>query len=217
MSEMAKKARAALKEKAKRLGADRPTQKVDSSTFTPPELLNADVKTGLRPLSRRAYKSGGKVQGECAPMRADRKQRKAGGKAESPASYANAKINRNVKSANEEREGIKHVGGMKTGGRAKKNIGGMLKYLSPIAMLASLGDDDDKEKKNRGGRTGYKTKGKVRSDLPTDAGLLNEMTDQDYRNRLEGAQRRTMEIKPTDPQPSDLYDKDQLVRLERGY
>jgi hypothetical protein len=211
---MAKKARAALKEKAKRLGSDRPLKKVDSSTFTPPELLNADVKTGLRPLSRRAYKSGGKVQGECAPTRADRKQRKSGGEA---TAYANAKVNRNVKDANELREGIKHVGALKTGGRAKKNLGGMLKYLSPIAMLASLGDDDDKEKKNRGGRTGYKTKGKVRSDLPTDAGILNEMTDREYRERLETPSRRTMEIKPTDPQPSDLYDKDQLERLERGY
>jgi hypothetical protein len=38
----------------------------------------------------------------------------------------------------------------KHGGRTKKNLGGMLKMLSPIAMLASLGDDDDK--KARGGR-----------------------------------------------------------------
>jgi hypothetical protein len=42
--------------------------------------------------------------------------------------------------------------GMKKGGRAKKNLGGMLKMLSPIAMLASLGGDDDDKKKARGGR-----------------------------------------------------------------
>jgi hypothetical protein len=123
MSEMAKKARAALKEKAKRLGSDRPTQKVDSSTWSPPELLEADVKTGLRPISRRAYKSGGKVQGACAPTRADRKQRKSGGEA---TAYANAKVNRNVKDANELREGKKHIGGMKKGGRARRAEGGML-------------------------------------------------------------------------------------------
>ena len=82
MSEMAKTARAAMKAKAKRLGSSGSTEKVDSSTFTPPELLNAQAKTGMRPVSRRTYKSGGKVQGECAPIRADRKQRKAGGKAE---------------------------------------------------------------------------------------------------------------------------------------
>lgn len=117
MYQTAKKAREAMKSKAKRLASDRPLQKVDSSTFTPPELLNADVKTGLRPISRRAYKSGGKVDGSCGPMRADRKARKSGGKTEATV-YANAKVNRNVKDANEEREGIKHVGGMKRGGSA---------------------------------------------------------------------------------------------------
>lgn len=123
MYQTAKKAREAMKSKAKRLASDRPLQKVDSSTFKPPEMLNADVKTGLRPVSRRAYKSGGKVDGSCGPMRADRKARKSGGKTEATA-YANAKVNRNVKDANEEREGIKHVGGMKSGGRAEYGRGG---------------------------------------------------------------------------------------------
>jgi hypothetical protein len=39
---------------------------------------------------------------------------------------ADAKINRNVKDANEERSGLKHVGGMKKGGRANKQEGGWL-------------------------------------------------------------------------------------------
>jgi hypothetical protein len=117
MYQTAKKAREAMKNKAKRLASDRPLQKVDSSTFTPPEMLKADVKTGLRPVSRRAYKSGGKVDGSCGPMRADRKQRKSGGKTEAVA-YANAKVNRNVKDANEDRDGEKHVGGLKRGGAA---------------------------------------------------------------------------------------------------
>jgi len=120
MSETAKKARAAMKAKAQRLGADRPLEKVDSSTFTPPELLNADVKTGMRPISRRAFKKGGKVMGECAPARADRAPRKSGGKAIT----ADSLINRNQKEANESREGIKHVGGMKKGGRAGREEGG---------------------------------------------------------------------------------------------
>ena len=114
MSDTAKKARAAMKAKAQRLGADRPTQKVDSSTWTPPGLLNADVKTGMRPISRRQFKKGGKVVGECATARADRMPRKAGGKAIT----ADSLVNRNVKEANESREGIKHVGGMKKGGAA---------------------------------------------------------------------------------------------------
>ena len=121
MSDVAKKARAAMKSKAQRLGSDRPTEKVDSSTWTPPELLNADVKTGLRPISRRQFKKGGKVTGDAAPQRADRVQR-AGKKPVTPDSF----VNKNVKEANEEREGIKHIGGMKKGGRAKKMDGGVL-------------------------------------------------------------------------------------------
>lgn len=116
MSEMAKAARAAMKKKAQSMTTADPHQKVDSSTWTPSDALNADVKTGMRPVSRRAFKKGGKVEGECAPMRADRKPRKAGGSAKA---WVDAKINRNVKDANEEREGIKHIGGMKKGGRAK--------------------------------------------------------------------------------------------------
>jgi hypothetical protein len=122
MSDMAKQARAAMKAKAKSLTADRPLEKVDSSSWTPPELLNADVKTGMRPVSRRAFKSGGKVQGGKAPCNMGRKPRQSGGKALT----ANSLINRNVKDANQEREGIKHIGGLKTGGRAKKEGGGSL-------------------------------------------------------------------------------------------
>lgn len=127
MYDTAKKAREALKSKARRLATEK-TGKVSSSDWTPPEELHADVKTGARPISRRAYKSGGKVDGSCGPMRADRKPRKAGGKAESEKAeakqYANAKVNRNVKDANEEREGIKHVGAFEKGGRIKKMNGG---------------------------------------------------------------------------------------------
>jgi len=118
MSEMAKEARAAMKSKAKRLGTTDPHQKVDASSWTPPEPLNADIKTGLRPLSRRAFKKGGKVMGEHGVAHAGRKPRKSGGLTISPAEYAKAKINRNVKDANEERPGKKHVGGMNRGGEA---------------------------------------------------------------------------------------------------
>ena len=65
MYDIAKKAREAMKSKAKRL-ASPSKEKVSSSDWTPPEELNADVKTGMRPISRRAYKSGGKVAGECS-------------------------------------------------------------------------------------------------------------------------------------------------------
>lgn len=126
MYQMAKKGREALKSKARRLASEKDS-KVDSSDWSPAEPLNAEVKTGMRPVSRRTFKTGGKVMGEAAAPRADRKPRKAGGKAEEKseaAEYAKAKTNRDVKAANEERPGIKHVGALKTGGRAKKQNGG---------------------------------------------------------------------------------------------
>jgi len=124
MSDMAKQARAAMKAKAKSLSAATdPKTKVDSSTWTPPEPLNTTAKTGMRPISRRAFKAGGKVQGEKAKCNMGRAARKSGGSAEAK-QWMNAKINRNVKDANEEREGIKHVGGMKKGGRTEKQGGG---------------------------------------------------------------------------------------------
>ena len=133
MSEMSKAARAAMKKKAEKLTTADPSQKVDSSTWSPPEPLNADVKTGMRPVSRRAYKKGGKVEGEAAPMRADRQPRKAGGKSEMP--LVDRFINKDLKKANEYREGVKHVGGMNKGGRTKKNFGGPL--MQPGGMMSA--------------------------------------------------------------------------------
>lgn len=118
----AKKARQALKNKAKRLATEK-SERVDSSTWTQAEPLDADVKTGMRPVSRRAYRSGGKVQGEVAKKNAGKKARASGGAATAK-QIALAKVNRNVKDANEEREGKKHIGGLKTGGRAKREYGG---------------------------------------------------------------------------------------------
>ena len=119
MSDMAKQARAAMKAKAKSLTSADPHQKVDSSTWSPAEPLNADVKTGLRPISRRAFKAGGKVEGAKAKMNLGKGIR-GGNKPITPDTMAN----KDVKAANEDRPGLKHVGGLKTGGRAKKNSGG---------------------------------------------------------------------------------------------
>lgn len=134
MYEMAKKAREAMRGKAKRLSGEK-DQKTDSSNWTPAEPLNADVKTGMRPISKRAYKTGGKVEGECAPARADRKPRKSGGRAIT----ADSLINRNQKEANEEREGKKHIGGLKTGGRAEKALGGAPADALKKALMMSQG------------------------------------------------------------------------------
>jgi len=113
----AKSIRAAREAKAKRLGsAGDPKTKVDSSSWTPPEMMNTGAKTGLRPVSRRQFKRGGKVgmeaEGSCGAARADRKPRKSGGEAKS---WMAAKINRDVKEANAEL-GKPHVGGLARGG-----------------------------------------------------------------------------------------------------
>ena len=62
MSEHAKTARAAMKAKAKRMGdAGDPQARVDASSWTPPAQESSGAKTGMRPISKRAFKRGGKV------------------------------------------------------------------------------------------------------------------------------------------------------------
>lgn len=114
MSQYAEGHRKAMKDKAHRLAHGDPHQKVDASSWTPGEPEEGNVQTGERPVSPRQFKKGGHVDGKQARRRADRLPRKSGGKAITADSY----INRDVKEANEDREGPKHVGGMKRGGRA---------------------------------------------------------------------------------------------------
>lgn len=179
MSDMAKKARAAMKAKAKSLTADRPLEKVDSSSWTPAELLNADVKTGMRPISRRAFKSGGKVQGACAAPNLGRAPRKSGGKALT----ADSLVNRNVKDANQEREGIKHVGGLKSGGRAKKMVGGPMAGAQKMMQRAQAVGDVPGATMNFTGvkkgalspLRGMKKGGKVHDDVAEDKALIKKM------------------------------------------
>ena len=128
MSEMAKKARADAKEKVQRIAAPHKGD-VDASGWTEPT-LNAGAKTGMRPISPRAYKKGGKVvkaEGAHAMHHAGRKPRKSGGSAKLT---PNNLINRNAKDANEER-GYPHVGGYKKGGRTGKMMGGQMGGMQP--------------------------------------------------------------------------------------
>jgi len=130
--------------KAARLTKNDPHQKVDSSTWTPDAAENAGIKTGARPLVKRLFKKGGKVVGKCeggeAMRRADRKPRKAGGRALT----ADSLINRDVREANSEREGIKHDGAFKKGGKVRRaeggyiNIGGARVKDTPEAKLAHV-------------------------------------------------------------------------------
>jgi len=116
MSEAAKAARKAMKDKIARLVRTDPKQVVDASGYTPPDALDADVKTGARPISRRLFKRGGKVvtvHGEHGAKHAGKKPRKAsGGALATPDNL----INRSVRAANELRDGTKHVGAFKKGG-----------------------------------------------------------------------------------------------------
>lgn len=102
--------RAAMKAKASRLASGSDATHIGASTFTPAEPLDATVQTGARPLTRRRFKSGGKVVGAANAPRADKKKRGNGNLS------ADSLINRNVVAANEEREGKKHIGAFKNGG-----------------------------------------------------------------------------------------------------
>jgi hypothetical protein len=142
MSEAAKAARAANKAKAKRLADGDPKAKVDASSWTPPEMMNTEKKTGLRPVSRRAYKRGGKVHGEEAPQNAGRKARKSNNMPTATA-IANAKVNRNVKHANAEEFGQPHIGGYANGGYAKggrpgKAGGGSMEDKPSLRLVKSF-------------------------------------------------------------------------------
>lgn len=108
MSEMARKAREAMKAKASRMSHGDPHEKVDASSWTPPEPMNANAQTGMRPVSKRQFRRGGKVHGEKPACRADRKPRKSGGRVDD---Y----VNRDVRAANADL-GKPHVGGFKDGG-----------------------------------------------------------------------------------------------------
>lgn len=55
-----------------------PKAKIDASGYTPPDALNADIKTGARPVPRK-FKKGGKIEGGEAHHHAGRKSRDAGG------------------------------------------------------------------------------------------------------------------------------------------
>ncbi|MEI8101030.1 MAG: hypothetical protein WCH09_05615 [Bacteroidota bacterium] len=142
MSDMAKQARAAMKAKASKMTTADPHQKVDSSTWTPPEPLNTEVKTGLRPISRRAFKSGGKVMGVKGKVNLGKSTR-GGNKPLTPDNLAN----KDVKAANEDRAGIKHVGALKTGGRAKRLSGGPL--LPPKPNPSDFHDENAVPNPNR--------------------------------------------------------------------
>lgn len=110
-----------MKSRVERLLRVDPKARVDASGYTPEDPLDADVKTGMRPISKRQFKRGGAAMpGDATAKRLDRSARKTGGSA--PATPSSLQ-NRDAKEANAERPGYKHIGGMKRGGHvnAEKN------------------------------------------------------------------------------------------------
>jgi hypothetical protein len=122
MSAESKNAREAAKEKVERLIRSG-TTRVDASDFSAQDAIDSNAHTGMLPVSKRGYKRGGRIAGQAAEARADRKPRASGGKTPiTPVSY----MNRDEKEANAERDGIHLKGGYKRGGRAGKLGGGPL-------------------------------------------------------------------------------------------
>jgi len=152
MSAMAEQARSKAKAKAESMARGDPKAKVDASSWTPSEPMHADSQTGMRVLSRRAFKSGGKVHGSAAKMHAGRKPRKSGGSALT----ADSLINRNVKEANEERDGIKHIGGMKKGGKVHADEAEDKKLMHKMGCGCG---------KCSGGRVGRKSGGRAKKGM----------------------------------------------------
>jgi hypothetical protein len=129
MSEDSKKFRAAMRAKAERLGTATSAGRVDCSDFHGEEggqgFLHADKAQGPRPLSRRAYKSGGAVLGAAGFKHGGRAARKSGGGVDEAKMFGKAIFNIDLKEADEAREGhVERKGGMKIGGRAGKFGGG---------------------------------------------------------------------------------------------
>ena len=219
MSEMAKAARAAMKQKAKRLTTD-PHKKVDASSWEPEEPMNTGAKTGLRPISPRAYKRGGKVGmnagGSASAPNAGRKARKDGGKIRD---LINAKVNRNVKEANASEFGKPHVGGMKKGGRTGKMDGGGM--MAPASLGTSMGDPrlgivqkDRMSMTNqpgvykRGGRAcgGYEEGGSVAKDFAKIQNMISARKAVQTDKALDAVRRGNATSRPLDRLPASSED-----------
>jgi hypothetical protein len=183
-----------MKAKAKKMSSGEPHEKVDASLWTPPEMLNAGAKTGMRPLTERAYKRGGKAVGYCAGgeamKHAGRKPRKSGGR-----TIISDMINRNAKKANQYRPGgDAHVGGMKRGGRTHKMDGGMMtgaRNPVPSAMLNPYGGRGANVRPPMGG---MKKGGAAKSDAAQDKAMIKKAIRQ-HDEHMHGGKHEDIKLK----------------------
>ena len=133
MSQTAKTSREAMKAKAKRLASADPHTKVDSSNEMSSEAANSMPKREFLAMDRKIEENSRKIKNReqgsnlaSAKLKGMAKipARKEGGRATRYLTPDNL-INRDVRMANDEREGVKHIGGLKHGGKAHKFSGGV--------------------------------------------------------------------------------------------
>lgn len=143
MSDMAKKARSDMRAKIRRLVTPPSKyEKVDASSWTPPEPLNAGRKvydTPRKMASPKTYKHGGTIQGDRGPIRRDKSSRvarasggavgKAGGspvdKVAAMCGGGDSEIFKHRRSGGGVRSGNYTGGTRPTGGRIARGSGGM--------------------------------------------------------------------------------------------
>jgi len=142
MPTLAKTARKMMRDKLSRMLKDN-NGPVDASGYVVPDELNTEAKTGARPISRRQFKRGGKVvnnaEGKETRKHAGRKPRKSGG---GDGLTAHGLINRDVRAANESREGKKHKGAFACGGSPKAKGGSTYGDSTPLRLVKSHSGPD---------------------------------------------------------------------------
>lgn len=157
MSEASKSARAAMRAKARRLTGGGNSGKVDASDYDQPTNMKADKKTGMRPVSPRTYKLGGKVQGDRGPRRSDKAPR---------GNIANEISTRDTKKANAEKFGKPHIGGMKKGGAAHSDAAEDKAMIKKMVKAPAL----KRDAKCSGGRMTRADGGKTDKPADTSSG-----------------------------------------------
>lgn len=154
MSEASRSARAAMRDKARRLTSSNGSGRVDASDYDQPTNMKADKKTGMRPVSPRTYKLGGRIQGDRGPKRSDKAPR---------GNIANEIVNRDVKKANAEKFGSPHVGGMKKGGAAHGDAAEDKAMIKKMVKAPAL----KRDAKCNGGPMRKQSGGAIPGDAPT--------------------------------------------------
>jgi hypothetical protein len=169
--------RAKAAAKAKRLAAGS-SGKVDASSWTPSTPpVDSEVQTGMKPVSRRGFKKGGKV----APVVGAKGKENLGTKPRKKASAPitpNSEINRDAKVANEQRPGKSVVGAMKRGGKTKKADGGQTVNRADKVDKEGKGDYDGNYPSNMSNKELLTVKAK-------------EATDAAKEREFEGQQRKS--------------------------